>query len=140
MLRMDEKAYPTFARDYRPDGMRLFALAENQTRREVELEGCWPHKNGLVLKFAGIDSITEAESLVGCELQVPSQARAELEAGWSYVSDSAGVKLRGVYRNGRRADALAAGDLSDSATGRKFRYCPAGARNALHGGKSRRQV
>jgi 16S rRNA processing protein RimM len=79
-------------------GMRLFALAENQTRREVQLEGFWPHKNGLVLKFAGMTSITDAESVVGCELQVPIEARAKLAAGWSYVSDLVGCL---VFDNGQ---------------------------------------
>jgi 16S rRNA processing protein RimM len=44
----------------------------------------------LVLKFAGVDSISDAEALVRCELQVPRQARAKLESGWTYVSDLVG--------------------------------------------------
>jgi 16S rRNA processing protein RimM len=37
-----------------------------------------------------VDSISEAETLVGCELQVPRAQRSQLEAGWNYVSDLAG--------------------------------------------------
>jgi 16S rRNA processing protein RimM len=70
--------------------MRLWALAGDGSRRELEVEEFWPHKSYLVLKFAGIDSISDAELLVGCELQVPEAERAKLEPGWSYVSDLVG--------------------------------------------------
>jgi len=73
-------------------GMKLLALpreAERQ-RRELEVQELWPHKGLLVFKFAGVNSISEAETLVGCELQVPQSQRLELQAGWSYVSDLAG--------------------------------------------------
>ncbi|MFZ0278197.1 MAG: ribosome maturation factor RimM [Candidatus Sulfotelmatobacter sp.] len=73
-------------------GMKLLALPRNSNadRRELELEDLWPHKGLLVLKFAGVDSISKAEPLVGCELRVPRSQRSELQAGWSYVSDLVG--------------------------------------------------
>jgi 16S rRNA processing protein RimM len=71
-------------------GQRLFALAEDDSRRELQIEQLWPHKNFLILKFAGIDSISDAEALIGCELQVPRSERAQLESGWNYVSDLIG--------------------------------------------------
>jgi 16S rRNA processing protein RimM len=71
-------------------GLRLFALAEDKNRRELRIEALWPHKGHLVLKFEGIDSISDAEGLVGCELQVPHSERAQLEPGWTYVSDLVG--------------------------------------------------
>jgi 16S rRNA processing protein RimM len=70
--------------------MRLWALADDGSRRELEVEESWPHKSYLVLKFAGIDSISDAEDLIGCELQVPETERALLEPGWTYVSDLVG--------------------------------------------------
>lgn len=91
-------------------GLRLFALpekqlAENQARRELKVEELWPHKEWLVLKFAGIDSISEAESLRGCELQVPASERADLEAGWLYISDLVDcVVYDGEREIGRVAD------------------------------------
>ena len=71
-------------------GMRLWALTDYGSRRELEVEEFWPHKSYLILKFAGVDSISEAETLIGCELQVPESERARLEPGWAYVSDLAG--------------------------------------------------
>ena len=75
-------------------GMKLLALPRNSaSRRELEVEELWPHKGLLVLKFAGVDSISEAETLVGCELQVPRSQRSELQAGWNYVSDLVGCAV-----------------------------------------------
>ena len=71
-------------------GMRVFALAEAAGRRELKIEDTWPHKNWLVLKFAGVDSISDAEVFVGSELQVPLSERAQLEPGAAYVSDLVG--------------------------------------------------
>jgi 16S rRNA processing protein RimM len=76
-------------------GMKLLALPKqpDTLRRELEVEAMWPHKGLLVLKFLGVDSISEAETLVGCELQVPRSQRSELQAGWNYVSDLAGCSV-----------------------------------------------
>jgi 16S rRNA processing protein RimM len=76
-------------------GMQLLALPRGAAdhRRELEVEELWPHKGLLVLKFAGVDSISEAEALVGCELQVPPNQRSQLDAGWSYVSDLVGCAV-----------------------------------------------
>jgi 16S rRNA processing protein RimM len=91
-------------------GMRVFALAasgpapkpgskplasskKDASRRELQIDDAWPHKSYVVLKFAGVDSISDAEPLVGCELQVPHSERAELEAGAAYVSDLIGCAV-----------------------------------------------
>jgi 16S rRNA processing protein RimM len=76
-------------------GMKLLALPRepDSHRRDLEVEELWPHKGLLVLKFAGVDSISEAETLVGCELQVPRSQRSELRAGWNYVSDLVGCSV-----------------------------------------------
>jgi 16S rRNA processing protein RimM len=72
-------------------GMKLSALAKGQdARRELKVEELWPHKGLLILKFAGVDSMNDAETLIGSELQVPGAERAKLEQGWTYVSDLVG--------------------------------------------------
>jgi 16S rRNA processing protein RimM len=75
------------------EGMRLFALDESGKRRQLQVEELWPHKGHLVLKFEGIDSISDAEALLRCELQVPQAERAELEPGWTYISDLTGCTV-----------------------------------------------
>src|ERR1051326_300660 len=85
---------------------RLFALGENAVRRpdgansappterrELQLESHWFHKGMVVLKFAGVDSISDAEVLIGCEIQVPRSERAELGTDEFYVSDLAGCTV-----------------------------------------------
>ncbi|MGA8865982.1 MAG: ribosome maturation factor RimM [Candidatus Sulfotelmatobacter sp.] len=76
-------------------GMHVTALLRQPegSRRELEIEELWPHKGLLVLKFAGVDSISDAEALVGSELQVPRSQRAALEPGWNYVSDLVGCRV-----------------------------------------------
>ena len=75
-------------------GMKVWALDKaGKSRREVQIEELWPHKGLLVLKLAGIDSISDAEALIGSELQVPRAERAQLEEGWSYVSDLVGCAI-----------------------------------------------
>ena len=84
---------------------RLFALsADGKERRELSLEDHWFHKGQVVLKFAGIDSISDAELLKGCEIQVPREERARLEDDSSYVSDLAGCTVYSAGREGGKIE------------------------------------
>jgi 16S rRNA processing protein RimM len=73
--------------------MRLSVLARDGQRREVTIKDLWPHKSFLVLKFQGIETINDAEPLIGAELQLPSKERAQLEPGWTYLSDLVGCTV-----------------------------------------------
>ena len=73
--------------------MRLWALLKSNERREVTVEDLWPHKSFLVLKFQGVESINDAAPFVGAELQLPRSERAELEPGWTYLSDLEGCTV-----------------------------------------------
>ena len=108
-------------------GMKLLALDRTgNPRRELRVEDFWPHKGLLVLKLAGIDSISEAESLIGSELQVPRAERGNLEPGWNYVSDLVGCTVFDQGREiGRIEDVqFGAGEapllVVSNADGRKF--------------------
>ena len=57
------------------------------------VEDAWPHKGLVVLKFGGVESISEAEMLIGCEIQVPRLERLPLPAGEVYVSDLVGCAV-----------------------------------------------
>jgi len=78
---------------------RLFALGDSRTqtgtteRRRLELDEHWFHKGMVVLKFAGVDSISDAETLVGSEIQIPRSERAALGSDEFYVSDLAGCTV-----------------------------------------------
>ena len=71
----------------------LSGLAKDGSRCELQLEEHWFHKGHVVLKFAGVESISDAERLAGIELQIPAEQRAELEAGEAYVSDLVGCEV-----------------------------------------------
>jgi 16S rRNA processing protein RimM len=58
------------------------------------VEEVWVHGGALVFKFAGIDSMTDAEKLRGAEVQVPLSERVELEPGEYFHSDLIGCEVR----------------------------------------------
>ena len=80
---------------------KLFALgdgkkqsnADDVERRLLELDEHWFHKGMVVLKFAGVDSISDAETLVGSEIQIPRSERAALGNDEFYVSDLIGCTV-----------------------------------------------
>ena len=75
---------------------RLFVLDAGGARRELELEGWWPHKGRAVLKFRRVDSISDAEALAGCDIQLPRAERVELPEGEFYVADLLGCTVTDV--------------------------------------------
>jgi 16S rRNA processing protein RimM len=64
--------------------------------REVELIAHWLHKGGIVLHFAGIDSISAAETLNGLTVAIPRSARASLADDEVYIGDLIGCALINV--------------------------------------------
>jgi 16S rRNA processing protein RimM len=59
-----------------------------------EVEQVWEHGEVLVFKFAGVNSMTDAEKLRGAEVQVPVAERVELEADEYFHSDLIGCEVR----------------------------------------------
>ena len=74
---------------------RLWLLAETPTAvpREIELVHHWLHKGGVVLHFAGVDSISAAEDLAGKVIAIPREERTELAEGDVYIGDLIGCTL-----------------------------------------------
>jgi 16S rRNA processing protein RimM len=68
----------------------LWCLGPDGSRRALKLEEHWFHKGGVVLKFAGVDSINDAEQLARCEVQVPQEQRTKLEEGAAYINEIVG--------------------------------------------------
>jgi 16S rRNA processing protein RimM len=71
----------------------LIAAEAGATPREVDLIHHWPHKGGIVLHFAGIDSISAAETLKGLTVAIPKSERAPLAEDEIYVADLIGCTL-----------------------------------------------
>ena len=64
--------------------------------RSVLVRSCWlSHSRGgqAIFLFEGSDSISDAEKLVGLEVQIPLSERISLPAGSFYVSDLVGCEV-----------------------------------------------
>jgi 16S rRNA processing protein RimM len=59
----------------------------------VEIERIWRHKDALIFKFAGVDSISAAEAFEGAEVCIPKEERAPLTEGEYYQSDLVGCQV-----------------------------------------------
>lgn len=58
----------------------------------------WLHKGGVVLHFAGVDSISDAEKLAGKIVAIPREERAALAEDAVYIADLIGCVLVDVSR------------------------------------------
>jgi 16S rRNA processing protein RimM len=76
-----------------PDSESKRLSANSAAPRAVELRAHWLHKGGVVLHFAGIDSISAAETLVGLGVAIPQSERAQLSEGETYIADLIGCTL-----------------------------------------------
>ena len=70
--------------------------SELSQARPVELVNHWLHKGGVVLHFAGVDSISAAEDLKGMIVVIPGTERAALSEGDAYIGDLIGCVLVNV--------------------------------------------
>lgn len=59
----------------------------------MTLESHWIHKGRVVLKFARVDSINDAELLRGFDVVIPASERTELDDGSVYISDLIGCEV-----------------------------------------------
>jgi 16S rRNA processing protein RimM len=77
---------------------RVWLLAAEPAKppREIELVNHWLHKGGIVLHFAGVDSISAAEAFAGMIVAVPRAERVELNEDQTYISDLIGCTLVNV--------------------------------------------
>lgn len=77
--------------------------------RPVELIAHWLHKGGVVLHFAGVDSISQAEELAGLVVAIPRAERVSLGEDEAYISDLVGCTLFDVSG----AEPFAVGKIED---------------------------
>ena len=75
------------------EGARLCLKDPSGRRSEAVLERFWYHKGRLILKFAGVDSIGDAELLRGSEVQIPRSELGPPPKGEFYIDDLIGTKI-----------------------------------------------
>lgn len=73
--------------------VRLIGDAPFATRT-LAVEEVWEHGGTLIFKFAGINSMSEAETLRGAEVQIPRSERVRLAPGEYFHSDVIGCEVR----------------------------------------------
>jgi 16S rRNA processing protein RimM len=79
----------------------------------VELAAHWLHKGGIVLHFAGVDSISAAEQLSGLAVAIPREERAPLAEGEAYITDLIGCVLYDVAGGEPARDPVWVGEIED---------------------------
>jgi 16S rRNA processing protein RimM len=109
----EDAEYLTIARITRPRGnkgevaaddlvgnMRFFesggkveVVLPNRARLELEIERAWEHRGRLMLKFAGVGTIPDAERLRLAEVQVRKDSLEALPEGEYYFDDLVGCSL-----------------------------------------------
>jgi 16S rRNA processing protein RimM len=92
------------------DRRQLWLLSEGQPPSPVQLNNHWLHKGGVVLHFAGVESISDAEKLSGMIVVIPREQRVALAGDEVYISDLVGCVVVDVAR----ADApVVVGEIED---------------------------
>jgi 16S rRNA processing protein RimM len=59
----------------------------------MEVENTWMHGDHLILKFKGVDTISDAEKLAGADVTIPFEQRAVLAEQEFYQSDLIGCEV-----------------------------------------------
>ena len=81
----------------RPERFRLlrevYLFGSDGRANPFQIESVREHRGGLVFKFQGVGSISQAEPLEGAEVRVPLAERATLPPGEYYHSDLTGCQV-----------------------------------------------
>ncbi len=113
MTRSAPSEYVTLAKIFKPRGNRgevaardlcdapdrfaenavITLLYPNGLREERTIEHSWYHQGRLVLKFGGVETITDAENLRGCEVQIPYEDLGPPPEGEHYDIDLIGCEV-----------------------------------------------
>ena len=74
-------------------GSKLLITRGNQLIREVVVQSYRNHKNFLLVKFEGIDSVEEAEKLKNLQIKIDSEEVGELEENEFYFHQIIGCEV-----------------------------------------------
>jgi 16S rRNA processing protein RimM len=74
-------------------GKRVIVSAAKGAEREMEIEFFRRQHRRCVIKFRGIDAISEVEQYVGSELKVPAGALPVVREGWFYTFQLRGCRV-----------------------------------------------
>ena len=92
-IRGEVKVYPTTDFPERFSDLEEAALVRAGERRTVKIEQARYFKNLVILKFGGIDDISEAECWKGADIYIPREEGVELAEGEYYIADIIGMEV-----------------------------------------------
>lgn len=75
---------------------KVVAVQPDGTRRDLKIEDLWFQKNRIVIRFAGFDSIEQAETLRNTEICVPESESVELDEDEYFDWDLQGCEVRTI--------------------------------------------
>ena len=84
----------------------VWLAAEGKPRRPAKILSCRLHLGQAIFHFEGVDSISDAETLRGLEVQVPLSERAPAGEGRHYIADLIGCADLGSGRRGSAGNAF----------------------------------
>jgi 16S rRNA processing protein RimM len=76
-------------------GARLFVPGRDEPGPALQVENAWQHGDRVILKFSGIDTMSDAERLAGMELRIPLAERPPAPEGEYYQTDLIGCAVVG---------------------------------------------
>ncbi len=74
-------------------GKEVLVVFPDRTERCLAIENAWEHNGRLILKFAGVDSIAEAEPLRRAEVRIPREELGEAPEGEYFYDDLIGCRM-----------------------------------------------
>jgi 16S rRNA processing protein RimM len=75
------------------EGKRVFVRDSRDQRSEYSIEKVWYHKGRLILKFGGIDTISDAEGLRGFDVQLSEDEIGPAARDAHFYTDLIGCKV-----------------------------------------------
>ena len=75
------------------EGARVLVRDSSGQRKEYSLENAWRHKGRLILKFQGVDTISDAEALRGCDVQLTEDEIGPPPEDAHYYRDLIGCRV-----------------------------------------------
>ncbi len=86
-------ALPLTSHPERFEALHAVTLKSAGGLEQREIESSWWHQERLILKFKGVDSISEAEKLEGFDVLIPKQDRIAVPEGEYFHADLIGCQL-----------------------------------------------
>jgi 16S rRNA processing protein RimM len=71
----------------------VYLVGKDDLPVKYDVEHTWFHDSTLIFKFLGVDSISDAEALIGREVRVPFAERVTLDPGEYFESDILGCEV-----------------------------------------------